>query len=167
MNMNDDNSTGDAPRKSIIGAKYADRYKAKDKDWCANFIDAQVKIAAIKTKTVKETVDGEEITKTVEVAGKPMLDLDQLFKLCRMNNIDTASMEEQRDRKNAPGRIRMTLGNTLRAEAKHRHGLFDVTGEWHDAPESFLDGAEKTKTPDGSKIIVAKAVAAEATAETE
>jgi hypothetical protein len=51
----------------------------------------------------------------------------------------------------------MTLGNSLRAEARHRHGLMNLEGVFVDAPAEFLGDHPKTKNQDGSKIVVAKA----------
>lgn len=152
-------STEAPAKKSIIPEKYQGKYKGAE-DWLASFIDGQVKVVPMKDKTTTETVDGEEITKTISVAaGKARLDLDKLFALSEANSIDAEivkTMREQRDRKNAPGRIRMTLGNALRAAAKHRHGLNTVDGTWTDAPAEFIGDAPKTHNPDGSKIVVAK-----------
>lgn len=143
-------------KKSIIPKKYQGKYKGAE-DWLSTFIDGQVKTVPMKDKTTTETIDGEEVTKTISVAaGKAKLDLDKLFALTDANAIDSKDMQAQRDRKNAPGRIRMTLGNALRAAAKHRHGLNSIDGEWTDAPVEFLGDAVKTHNPDGSKIVVAK-----------
>lgn len=162
-------TTEEAPaaKKSIIPEKYQGKYKGAE-DWLSTFIDGQVKTVPMKDKTTTETVDGEEITKTVSVAaGKAKLDLDKLFALTDANAIDSKEMQAQRDRKNAPGRIRMTLGNALRAAAKHRHGLNDLDGNWIDAPADFIGDAPKTHNPDGSKIAVAKASAETDAAATE
>lgn len=156
-----------AAPKSIIPEKYRGNYKGAG-DWLTTFIDGLTKTVLMKDKVTKETIDGEEITKTVSVAaGKAKLDLDKLFALTDANGIDSKEMQAQRDRKNAPGRIRMTLGNSLRAEAKHRHGLYDLTGNWHNAPADFLGDAPKTKNQDGSKIVVAKPAVAETAPEAE
>jgi hypothetical protein len=80
------------------------------------------------------------------------LDLDKLFALADANHVDTAKMKAQRDQKNAPGRIRMTLGNNLRAVAKRRHGLNDVGGVFHEADAEFIGETLKTQNPDGSYI---------------
>lgn len=148
-------------KKSIINPKYLDKYRNTPKDWLSTFVDGIVKKAPMKQKTTKNE-DGEDVV--TMVAGKPALDLDALFSLCKANGIDTASMEEQRDRKNAPGRIRMTLGNRLRAEALKRHGLMNIEGEFVEASAEFIGDTPKTKNPDGSKIVVAKQ---EASAEPE
>lgn len=151
--------------KSIINPKYVGKYK--EQDWLGGFISGQVTEAQTKEKQIKDKdEDGNETVRveTVELK-KRSLNLDKLFDLCKVNNIDTAAMEAQRDRKNAPGRIRMTLGNSLRAAAKHRHGLFDIDGNWIEADAEFLGDSVKTQHPDGSKIVVAKVE--EAPAETE
>lgn len=152
--------TENTEKKSIIPAKYADRYKSPD--WLGTFIDGQVKTTVFRDKVTKHKDEetGEEFEKTESVStGKKALDLDKLFDLCKANAIDTADMEAQRDRKNAPGRIRMTLGNSLRAAARHRHGLFNLDGEWVEAPADFVGDSAKTHNPDGSKIKVEKAAA--------
>lgn len=161
--------TTEAPvaKKSIIPEKYQGKYKGAE-DWLSTFIDGQVKTVPMKDKTTTETVDGEEITKTISVAaGKAKLDLDKLFALTDANAIDSKEMQAQRDRKNAPGRIRMTLGNALRAAAKHRHGLNTIDGVWTEAPADFIGDAPKTHNPDGSKVAVAKASAETDAAATE
>lgn len=134
--------------KSIIDPKYRNK---RDKDWLAEFIDGQVKDRVMKTVKVKDeegNVTGEEQVPSAKTA----VDLDKLFALCAKNHIDTTKMEEQRDRPNAPGRIRMTLGNSLRAAAKRRHGLYDLEGNWVEAPADFIGDAELKENPDGSKI---------------
>lgn len=159
-------STEEKKSNSIIPAKYQGKYKGAE-DWLAQFIDGQVKVVQMKDKKVKETVDDEEVEKVIQVASGPAkLDLDKLFALCDANGVDSKEMQAQRDRKNAPGRIRMTLGNSLRAEARHRHGLNTINGEWVEAPAEFIGDHPKTKNPDGSKIVVEKPKA-EAEAEAE
>lgn len=151
-------------RKSIISEKYAGR--GKEKDWLGRFIDDQAVSPVTREKTVKND-DGTETTEAV-ATSKTTLDLDRLFALCSANHIDTSKMEEQRGRPNAPGRIRMTLGNSLRAAARKRHGLFDIDREWRAAPGEWLNGAPLKENPDGTKVVVdAPADAAEVEAETE
>lgn len=164
-------STEQAPvRKSIIPPKYQGKYKGAE-DWLASFIDGQVKVVPMKDKTVTEGEGDDAITKTITVAaGKAKLDLDKLFALSEANSIDAEivkTMREQRGRKNAAGRIRMTLGNALRAAAKHRHGLYTIDGTWTDAPAEFIGDAVKTHNPDGSKIVVAKPATTEDSAKAE
>jgi len=143
---------------SIIDPKYAQALKNKPKDWLGQFLDERVTEAQTREKVVKTKDDEGNVTETTETVTLKArkLDLDSLFGLCKANNIDTEAMEAQRDRKNAPGRIRMTLGNQLRAAAKHRHGLYDADGEWHEADADFLGEAERTHERDGTKIVVAK-----------
>jgi hypothetical protein len=165
MTKETENTAEVATKKSIIPEKYQGKYKGAE-DWLAKFIDGQVKSVPMKTKTVKEGEGDDAIEKTIEVAAGPAkLDLDKLFGLCKANSIATADMEAQRDRKNAPGRIRMTLGNSLRAEARHRHGLNTIDGEFIEAPAEFVGDAPKTKNADGSKIAVAKPKVEEEAAE--
>lgn len=153
----EDTATAEAPaKKSIIPPKYQGKYKGAE-DWLSEFIDGQVKVVPMKEKTVTEGEGDDAVTKTITVAaGKAKLDLDKLFALTDANGIDSREMRAQRDRKNAPGRIRMTLGNALRAAAKHRHGLNTIDGTWTEAPASFIGDSPKTQNPDGSKIVVAK-----------
>lgn len=151
-------------RKSIIGKKYGKGYRGAE-DWCRDFIDEQVKVAKTSTKEVKNEETGEVTTETRELKGK-VLDIDKLLGLARVNNLDEgaiANLEKQKDKRNAPGRIRMSIGNMLRAAAKKRHGLYDLDGEWTDAPTDFVGETERTEERDGKTI--AKAPAQEAPAE--
>lgn len=146
-----------APEKqdaSIIGEKYRDRYSPENRDFIGSVIDDTCTTAVTKDKTTKDE-DGNEVTETVTLKRREM-NLESLFAMAEANGIDTAKYRERADRPNAPGRLRMTLGNMLRARAKRRHGIFDAEGTWHDAPADFIAGAEKTEEPDGTKIAVAK-----------
>lgn len=153
----EDAATAEAPaKKSIIPPKYQGKYKGAE-DWLSEFIDGQAKVVPMKDKTVTEGEGDDAVTKVISVAaGKAKLDLDKLFALTDANGVDSKEMQAQRDRKNAPGRIRMTLGNALRAAAKHRHGLNTIDGTWTEAPAAFIGDSPKTQNPDGSKIVVAK-----------
>lgn len=137
---------------SIIGEKYTDRYK--EKDWLGQFIDTQAAVPRTREKKIVEKDEaGNEVERTEVVeTGKTRMDLDQLFQLARANHIDPSAMEAQRGRPGAPGRIRMTLGNSLRAAARHRHGLFTMEGEWVDAPADWVGDNPRTQERDGSKI---------------
>ena len=148
--------------KSIIPAKYQGKYR--EKDWLGKFIDEQATetvMKTVKTKNEEGEVDGEDTVPT----NKRVLDLDAFFALCETNHIDTSKMKAQRDRPNAPGRIRMTLGNSLRAAARKRHGLFDAEGEWHNADDDFIGDAPLKENRDGTKIAAAKTEAETADAE--
>jgi hypothetical protein len=156
--MPDENDTPKTEANSIIDPKYRDRYK--EPDWLGEQINGACYEQTTKDVEVpiKDPDTGEDTGKTetqTKTVGKPKLNLDSFFGLCQENKIDTADMEAQRDRKNAAGRIRMTLGNSLRANVKKRHGLY-VNGEWVGAPAEYLGsiGApdEPTETRDGEKI---------------
>lgn len=134
--------------KSIIDPKYRGK---RDSDWLASFIDEQVKEAVMKTVKVKDE-EGNVVSESQVPSAKTAVNLDKLFQLCDANNIDASKMKEQVDRPNAPGRIRMTLGNSLRAASKRRHGLFNLDGEWVDAPAEFLGDAERKEERDGTKV---------------
>ena len=141
---------------SIIDPKYRNKYRDGG-DWLSNFVDGEVK----ETITKEKTVTAEDGTKTVETVAtnKTRISMDHLFALAEANSLDVAKYKADADKPNAPGRLRMTIGNMLRAAAKKRHGLFNVAGEWNDAPAEFIGDSEKTHNPDGSKIAKAKAEA--------
>lgn len=151
--------------KSIIDPKYRDKYKGAS-DWLKEFVDGQVNVAVTKEKTTTD----EEGNKTVEVVetSQTRIDMDKLFDLAAANGIDARGRYgDQVERKNAPGRLRMTIGNMLRAAARKRHGLYGVDGEWVEASSEFVAGHEKTQNPDGSKIAKEKPAAEAAEAEAE
>jgi len=136
--------------KSIIADKYGKGYTGAN-DWLAGFIDGQVKEAVTREKTVTDD-EGNKTTETVELKRKT-LNVDKLFDLAAANGIDArAAYGDQLDRPNAAGRLRMTIGNKLRSAAKHRHGLYDIDGDWAEAPVEFIGDHAKTQNPDGSKI---------------
>lgn len=143
---------------SIIDPKYRDRYKGGG-DWLSKWLTDQVSVSQTKEVEVKDEEGNVTGTET-KVLKKRAIDLDALFAISQRNGIDTDKYEEQRDRKNAPGRLRMTLGNMLRARAVRRGGLYDAGGEWHDAPNDF----ETKITEDRDGVKLAKA---EPEAETE
>lgn len=147
---------------SIIDPKYRAKYKTAI-DWLSSFVDGIVKQAVTREKTTT-AADGTKTTETV-TTKETRVDLDALFGLAKANNLDVAKYEAQRDQKNAPGRLRMTIGNMLRSEAKKRHGLFSLDGTWNDAPAEFIGDTVKTHNPDGTKIKVEKPAAAVAEAE--
>lgn len=142
--------------KSIIGEKYRGKYKGAQ-DWLASTIDANVKVAVTKEK-VTTAEDGTKTTEIVDTA-KTEIDLNKLFALAIANHINVDKYRGDVDKKNAPGRLRMTIGNMLRAVAKKRHGMFVLTADgsdWVDAPAEFIGDSVKTHNSDGSKIVVAK-----------
>jgi hypothetical protein len=137
--------------KSIIDPKYRGQIAA---DWLTAFIDGQVREPVMKTVKVKDE-DGKVTGEEQVPSAKSTVNLDKLFALSEANGVDTVKMRDQMDRPNAPGRIRMTLGNSLRAAAKRRHGLYNIDGDWTAAPADFLGDAPLKENPDGSKIAAA------------
>lgn len=116
---------------SIIGDKYKGKYKGPS-DWVGELIKAQC-------------------YGTGDAKG---LNLDDFFTMADNNGIDTTEWRRQATHKNAPGRLRMTIGNQLRSIAKKRHGLKGADGKWHEADDDFIKaaGTEKTEKPDGTLI---------------
>lgn len=140
-----------AEKKSIIPAKYADAYKDRTPDWVGDKI-------AENCVTVTKNDKGKETSS---------LDVDRLLTLAQENGIDTTEYEKQVDRPNAPGRLRMTIGNMLRARVKRRHGLFNCNSKWSNAPAEFLESisapGKPTEKRDGEKIVQPKPAKAETT----
>ena len=145
--------------KSIIPEKYRGKYKGAQ-DWLSATIDENVKSAVMKTVTA--TAEDGTKTETQEATKKTEVDLNKLFALATANHLNVEKYRADVDKKNAPGRLRMTIGNMLRAVAKKRHGLWVLVeggSEWVDAPAEFIGDAPKTQEPNGKAI--AKAPAAE------
>lgn len=148
--------------KSIIGDKYRGKYKGAS-DWLSATIDGNVKAAVAKvvTNTAEDGTKSESVVETKKTA----IDLGKLFALAEANHLNVDKYKADADKKNAPGRLRMTIGNMLRAAAKKRHGMFVLTAdgsEWVDAPAEFVGDSPKTHNTDGSKIAVKAAEPAEA-----
>lgn len=116
---------------NMMNEKYRNKYKGAS-DWIGAFV-------------------GEQCTSQTDDNQTPHLDLEKLFTLAEQNGIETGSYRGQADNKNAPGRLRMTIGNMLRARAKRRHGLLDINGKEVTPPAEFELG-EKTETLQGEKI---------------
>lgn len=143
---------------SIIDPKYRGKYTKETRDWVGAFIDTECGSPVMKTVKTK---DEDGTVKTSEVAtGKVAIDVDKLFKLAEQNHIDCEKYAESKD---AVGRMRMTLGNSLRAAARKRHGLKNLGGTFMTASTEFVkDLGEATETADGQKIAKAKPEAAAA-----
>jgi hypothetical protein len=142
----------DKTDNSIIDPKYRDKYSKDNQDWLGTFIDSECTTQNTKEVAVKDEEGNPTGEKETVPAKGSTLHLDQLFDLAKQNGIDTAKYETQADRPNAPGRLRMTLGNMLRARAKKRHGLFNIEGEWVAADSEFVGDSPATENPDGTKI---------------
>jgi hypothetical protein len=148
---------------SIIDPKYRTKYTKEAKDWLAKTIDGYAVEAVTREKTTTAE-DGTKTTETVRTA-QTRLDIDKLFALAEGNKLNVDKYRADVEKKNAPGRLRMTIGNMLRAVARKRLGLF-VDGVWVPADEAFVGELVATETQDGTPIAKAKA-AAEAPAEDE
>jgi len=135
---------------TIMPEKFRDPSYKGAQDWIKSFIDHQVKTAVMKTVKTKDE-DGNVTEQEVE-SKKTQVDLNKLFDLAEKNSLNVEKYTSQMDQKNAPGRLRMTIGNMLRAAARKRHGLYDLAGDWHDAPADFIGDAELKENRDGSKI---------------
>lgn len=94
-----------------------------------------------------------ETDKNGKPVGKPKLNVDALCDLADLNGINSDTLRAQKDQKNAPGRIRMSLGNALRATARRRFGLKDLNDEWVDAPEEFTEGLVQKEDQEGNRLL--------------
>ena len=128
-------------------------------------VEAVAAVAEVKDEdgnVIQEAV--AEVKGKAATKGKDVWDLDKMFLLAERNHIDTTSKTFVGLRTTGNiGRARMTIGNMLRAAAKKRWGLFDVEGNWVDAPEEARCPDAPTHNRDGSKI--AKVKAAETSAD--
>lgn len=168
--------------KSIVDpSRRADMKGASD--WVGHFMEAGALTKGVGAKPAVEAVEGvdevkdeagnvivaavAEVKGKAATKGKDVWDLDKMFLLAERNGIDTthATFTGIRDTGNV-GRARMTISNMLRSRGRKRHGLFDIDGNWADAPADFIGDAEKVETPEGVKIPKAKP-AKEAEGETE
>lgn len=143
---------------SIVDSKYAKKYR-EGGDWTSRFIDDQTNVPVTREKTRKGE-DGQETTETVTLK-RTQLDLDKLFELARANHIDAESHRGQIGRTNAPGRLRMTLGNMLRAAARRQLGLRDLEGEFHPADADTTGERPQTQDPATGERIALSAEPAE------
>ena len=128
---------------SIIDPKYAQRYRGS-KDFIGEFIDDQC-----REEHTEYTKSGKE--KTVR-----HMSVNLMLDLAERNGANVGALRNQTDRPNAAGRIRMSVGNMLRARALKRHGLYNLDGDVVGAPREFLQQYEApsqpTETMDGEKI---------------
>lgn len=124
---------------SIVPDKYKGKYKGAS-DWVGEFIESQC----------NETPEG---------AKKSQLNVNRLFDLAEANGINVDKFKGQ---ENAAGRMRMTIGNSLRATARKRHGLKTIAGKNTKAPAEFIEAAvekfgakyaEPQEKPDGTRIV--------------
>jgi hypothetical protein len=128
---------------SIVNPEYAGKYRGAS-DFIGELIEEQCKVEITET-----TKSGKEKTRQV-------FDVDWMLNLAKKNNIDVTKLEKGKENANAAGRIRMSVGNMLRARAMRRHALYDLSGEVRAAPKEFLEyyGAptKPTEDVDGNNI---------------
>lgn len=129
---------------TIINEKYKGKYKG-----ASDFVGT--------------VIEDNCIVKNEEQSKKKVYDIDALFNLARANHIDVTKFDTVENRA-AVGRMRMTIGNMLRAVAKRRHSLNDVKGNVIAAPADFTaELGEPTENADGT-LIHPKEIAAESDA---
>lgn len=121
--MNDVTAETGEKKKSIVPAKYGTKYRGKEKDALATFIDEQA-------------------------SGKDGFEYSAFFQLCRQNGIaedKVAHYEAQvaEGRHGSQGRARMTLRNMLAPIARKQGHLVGLNGEQVaiDLPKPALTGA--------------------------
>ena len=118
---------------NFMPERYRDKYRG-GQDWLGDFINANCR-------------------KVLEEGKAAQLCLDSLMVLAEVNAVDAKDVSywrKQFNKPGAPGRIRMTIGNMLRARAKRRHGLLDLEGNWVEADVEFIGDARRTEESDGS-----------------
>jgi hypothetical protein len=140
----------DTQTNSIIDPKYAKKYRGET-DFIGDLITEQCQV-----EETTETKSGKEKTTR-------RLDVDRMLELAVRNGANVDKLQAGKDSPNAPGRIRMSVGNMLRARAIKRHGLYNLQGEVVNAPREFLQHNEApsqpTETIDGEKIKTEKEAA--------
>lgn len=161
--MSDVQETGSVA-KSIVPAKYRDKYKTGEKDWLAQFIQNQI-TETTKVKKEVATKDGEG-KETITVDQTSDIDIDKLFSLAETNGVVADRLSALRSQKDNPGfigRARMTIRNMLQPIVKQRHGLNGLDSKWHAADAAFLTAKGAPEAPthkkDGTKIEKPKAAA--------
>lgn len=146
--------------KSIVSAKYRNKYKGATRDWLAQYLFDN----ATKTKDVtvtKPSADNPDEKVTTTEKRPDGIDTGVLLTLCDANGGQkvTDKLRGHESDHGFAGRCRMTIGNVLRRVAGERHGIVGVDGNFVPAPTAFLTqigaGEKPTHNPDGSKIAVA------------
>jgi len=107
---------------SIINEKYKGKYgKDHQDDWVA---------ATIKDLCYDAPKKGD---------GKPEFNANKLFKLAALNKVPKDKIDAAKTQIDTnPGHMRMNIGNALRGAGRRRFGLYDLDGDWMDAPDEFL-----------------------------
>lgn len=133
-----------AASSGIIDPKYREAMANRDPDWVSQHI-------------AKHASDGED-----GVTSK------RVIELAKANQLNQESLDQLRKTDANAGRVRMTIGNMLRAAARQRHGLFGTDGKFYKADPAFLKSgkfpapSEPTHDREGTKFAKAKAAPAKA-----
>jgi len=99
---------------------------------------------------VKTFIDGQITTKNDK--GKDVTDMDALFDLAKVNDVDQAKINRYKkdlEPENA-GRIRMTVGNMIRGAASKNGKLLTIGGASKIVPDGLVP-AKKEKAPKAAK----------------
>lgn len=130
-----------AESSGLIDPKYREAMKGREPDWVGQFI--------AKHATVK---DGD---------GNMVVTSARILELAKNNMLNQNSIDQLRKTDANAGRIRMTIGNMLRAAARQRHGLYGNDGKFYKADSAFLTAgkfpAPESPTHDRDGVKIAKA----------
>lgn len=136
---------------SIVDPKYAEALR-NTTDFIGEFIADN---CTVETSPEVKEKDPETKKMVVKRVAKTAVDFDSLIELGRVNFLPEDKLKAYAKSKKdagATGRVRMSIGNMLRARALRRHGLYNLKGKWVNAPADFLDGAEQTEDRKGEKL---------------
>lgn len=128
-----ENTAAAETKANFMPEQYRDRYRG-DPDWLGQFINNNCR-------------------KVLEEGKAAVLCMDSLLSLAEKNGVPAESIADWRGqvgRPGAPGRLRMTVGNALRARAKRRHGLIDLDDNFVHAAAEFIGDAPRLEKSDGS-----------------
>jgi len=138
--------------KSIINAKYKDKYKTPD--WLGVQINKHCTATHEVEVPEKKDDKGKVISKATTKTVADGIDVEALSALASENGIDPAPYASMN-----VGQQRMNIGNRLRSLTLKRHGL-TINGKWVKADAEWLKANNAPEAPthqrDGSAI--AKAV---------
>ena len=150
---------------SIVDPKYHRKMWAGAND----FVTELFREHCSGTKTVKVWQKDENGNTIKDDNGKAVyateersmgVDVDKIFMLCRVNNIDVDKFERQKGSHGFAGRFRMTASNMIRHAAKKRHGIYVIQDDrkiWIAAPPEWLAEKNAPSEPienrDGVEVI--------------
>lgn len=130
---------------SIIPEKFQSKEYKGAQDWVNSFITDRITGYKIVTrKTTSKDEEGNDVVTETETQRANGMDNDKLVALAVANGIDTSKIDLSA--KNAPGRARMTWGNSLRALARANKGLRDFDGSFVAASDEFIASIPEKKT---------------------